>query len=390
MFSGPDLVDYTRPLAVVEGVTEATVPNAIAVGEVKRFAVLAIDAADNRDANTIALRHELSAPPTSPTFAGCRAMTARGSKAVTVEWAAATDDATPASAIAYDVWLATSPGGEVLGGAPTATTVGTTSIVIGSLTPNTTYYAICRARDGLDDRDGNSIEKSAKTSDDATVPTFAGIDTITFDATLRTVQLTWPAATDDRTAADKIVYQVYERRGLDQYDFAKPRITTAANVLSVDIADLPSDTALAWVVRARDEALNEDANLQEKGGTTYVSFALDIQPIYTKNCAVVGCHVSALPAGGLSLNAAFAYAQTVSVTAGQRPSDYGTDAGVTPPNIKRIEPFTPDESYLLRKTQVVNKPFTLSQMPAPGTGNTLSDADKKRLKSWVEQGAPKN
>src|SRR5262249_24531031 len=163
---------------------------------------------------------------------------------------------------------------------------------------------------------------------------------------------TWLAATDDRTAQANIKYAVYERRGLAQYDFENPKTVTAANVLSVDFIDLPSNTTIAWVVRARDEALNEDANLKEQLRATNVSYALDIEPIFAKNCAVVGCHVAALPAGGMALSKSFAYANIVNATAGGRPSDYAADGGVTPPNIKRIQPFSPDESYLLRKTQV--------------------------------------
>jgi hypothetical protein len=382
-FSAPDgvAIDYSKPLAIVEGVKEMTIPNAIAVGEVKRFAVLAIDASENRDKNTIALRHALDAQPTSPTFAGCSNVVARGSKALTVEWAPATDDTTPADRIGYDVWLAPAPGTQALGGQPTVTVTGATSVIVPKLTPNTTYYVICRARDENGNRDGNTAEKSAKTSDDATGPTFGGIDQLTFDPEARTAKLTWLAATDDRTAPANIVYAVYQRVSSDQYDFEKPLQVTTANALSIDLSSLKSHTRYSWVVRARDEALNEDANLQEKTGTTNVSYAADIQPLFVKNCAVVGCHVSALPAGGMSLSTAVAYESIVDVNAGQRPG------GTT---LKRIDSTSTTNSYLLRKTGTVSGQIIGSPMPAPGTGNTLSDVEKDALLKWVEQGAKKN
>lgn len=386
-FSSPDgaTTDYSKPLAIVEGVNEITLPNAIAVGEAKRFAVRAIDAAENQDTNAIALRQGRDAQPAAPSFVGCSNVLARGSKAITVEWAAATDDTTPADRMAYDVWLATAPGAQILGGQPTATVTGATSVIIPQLTPNTTYYAVCRARDENQNRDGNTTEKSAKTSDDATAPTFSGIDSITFDPVARTAKLTWLAATDDRSTADKIVYAVYQRTGLAQYDFAKPREVTGANVLTVDITGLKSNTTYAWVVRARDEALNEDFNLQEKSDVTNVSYAADIAPIFVKSCAVVGCHVSALPIGGLSLSSSVAYENIFNVNAGQRPG------GQT---LKRIDtttmPFSAANSYLLRKTGAVVGQISASAMPAPGTGNALTDAEKNALLKWVEQGAPKN
>lgn len=382
-FAGPEgvAVDYSKPLAIVEGVTEMSIPNAIGIGEVKRFAVLAIDASENRDRNTIALRHARDAQPTSPTFAGCSNVVAHGARAIAVDWAPATDDTTPADRIGYDVWIALAPGAQALGGQPQATVTGATSVVIPKLTPNTTYHVICRARDENGNRDGNTTEKSAKTSDDATGPTFGGIDTITFDPEARTAKLTWLAATDDRTAPANIVYAVYQRVAGEQYDFEKPLQITGANVLSVDISALRSNTSYAWVVRARDEAFNEDANLQEKSGTTNVSYTRDIQPIFVKSCAVVGCHVSALPAGGLSLSTSVAYENIFNVNAGQRPG------GQT---LKRIDPTSTANSYLLRKTQAVPGQISLNPMPAPGTGNTLSDAEKGALVKWVEQGALKN
>lgn len=381
-FAGRDgiAIDYSKPLAIVEGATEMTIPSAIGAGEAKRFAVLAIDAAENRDRNTIALRHALDAPPTSPTFAGCGSVVARGSRALEVAWAAATDDTTPVDEISYDVWIALQPGSQALGGQPQATVTGATSVTVPKLTPNTTYYVICRARDENGNRDGNTAEKSAKTSDDATAPTFAGIDAISFDAAARTAKLTWLAATDDRTPAANIAYAVYQRTGLAQYDFERPLQITSANVLSVDLTGLKSNTSYAWVVRARDEAFNEDANLQEKSGITNVSYALDVQPIFVKSCAVVGCHISSLPAGGLSLSNAVAYESIVNADASQRPP------GVT----KRVDPNSTTTSYLLRKTQAVSGQIFGSPMPAPGTGNTLSDEEKGALLKWVEQGAPKN
>jgi hypothetical protein len=377
-------VDYTKPIAVVEGATELTIPNAVAVGEARRFAVRAIDAAENQDTNPIALRHARDAVPAVPTFAGCSNALARGSKAITVEWAAATDDTTPAAEMAYDVWLASAPGAQALGGQPTATVTGATSVIVPMLTPNTTYYAVCRARDVHGNRDGNNVEKSAKTSDDAMQPTFGGIDVLTFDAVARTAKLTWNAATDDRTTPDKIVYAVYQRVGIDQYDFQKPLQVTAANVLTVDISGLKTNTSYAWVVRARDEAFNEDSNLQEKSGVTNVSYVTDVQPIFVKSCAVVGCHVSALPAGGLSLSTAVAYENVVDVNAGQRPG------GQTLKRVDTASPITLANSYLLRKTGAVAGQIIGSPMPAPGTGNTLTDAEKATLSNWVLQGAPKN
>ena len=62
-------------------------------------------------------------------------MTARGSKAINVEWAPATDDNTPADKIAYDVWIALASGAQALGAQPTVTVVGATSVVVPVVVP---------------------------------------------------------------------------------------------------------------------------------------------------------------------------------------------------------------------------------------------------------------
>jgi hypothetical protein len=112
-----------------------------------------------------------------------------------------------------------------------------------------------------------------------------------------------------------------------------------------------------------------------------VSYSNDIEPIFVKSCAVVGCHVSALPAGGMSLSTAIAYESIYDVNAGQRPG------GMT---LKRIDPASTADSYQLRKTGAVGGTIIGSPMPAPATGNALSEAEKTALFNWVTQGAPKN
>ena len=279
------------------------------------------------------------------------------------------------------MWIATSSGAQTLGATPNATVTGALTVNVDNLSPATQYFVVCRARDEAQNRDTNKVEKSATTSDDATPPTFAGIDTSSFDETNRTLNLTWLAATDDRTAQNQIVYDVYQRVNGANFDFTKPPLVTSApGATSIDISGLPSNATLGWVVRARDEALNDDNNVVQVNGTTLVSYALDIQPIFSKNCAVVGCHVSGNPTGGMSLSSAVSYGNIVNVT-----SSYM--------GLKRIDPTTPIDtsaSYLLRKTQTVSAPFAGNPMPAPGTGNSLTDDDKTKLLLWVQQKAPNN
>lgn len=385
VYGGVTAIDYGKPLTVVSAATEVSLANLGPPGQVQRFAVRAIDAAGNREGNLVTTEGTLGADKTAPTFAGCDGITARGSKGVVVTWTAAKDNATPAEAIVYDVYAATTAGGQDFGKDPVASVTGKTSLAIDAVQPGATYHVVCRARDAAGNRDANTVDKSATVSSDVTPPTFAGLDepATIFDAQTRQVTLSWAAATDETTTQDKIVYDVFETTKLGTFDFAKPRITSGPGATQIVLTGLASASELRWVVRARDEALNNDANVVEAARTTAVSFSLDIEPLFTKNCAVVGCHTSAFAIGGLSLSQAVAYGTLVNVNANQRPPGFPTP-------MKRIAPGDPDNSYLYRKIIGTPGTFVGAQMPAPGTGNTLSDRDKAIVAAWITEGAARN
>jgi hypothetical protein len=76
-----------------------------------------------------------------------------------LRWGPATDDATPATNIVYDIYQAASPGGEDFT-APTYTShAGATSFTTPLLPDDTTHYFVVRARDRAGNRDTNSVER---------------------------------------------------------------------------------------------------------------------------------------------------------------------------------------------------------------------------------------
>jgi hypothetical protein len=78
--------------------------------------------------------------------------------------------------------------------------------------------------------------------------------------------LTWEAATDNVTPPSQIVYNVYQATKAGGEDFSKSTYTTAPGVTSFDTPQLPSDKTFYFVVRARDQAGNEDSNTIEREG----------------------------------------------------------------------------------------------------------------------------
>src|SRR6266496_4104778 len=115
-----------------------------------------------------------------------------------------------------------------------------------------------------------SASPSALAKRDNIPPTFAGLKSATTcvpgpigGGRTASYHLTWDPATDNRTPASQIVYDVYQARTAGGEDFSSPTYTTPAGATSFDTPPLPTDTTFYFVVRARDKAGNSDANTIE-------------------------------------------------------------------------------------------------------------------------------
>ena len=108
---------------------------------------------------------------------------------------------------------------------------------------------------------------------DNTPPTFAGLKSaITCipgpigEGRTSSYHLSWEAATDDFTPSNRIIYNVYQATTAGGEDFSQPTYTTAPGATSFDTPQLPSTKSFYFVVRARDQAGNEDSNKVERQG----------------------------------------------------------------------------------------------------------------------------
>jgi hypothetical protein len=107
---------------------------------------------------------------------------------------------------------------------------------------------------------------------DTTPPTFAGLQSAYYctggpvrPAETTPYTLTWQAATDDVTPSSQIVYDVFVSYVSGGENFSQPTWTTPPGVTTYRTQDLPSEGTY-FVVRARDEAGNEDQNKVEREG----------------------------------------------------------------------------------------------------------------------------
>jgi hypothetical protein len=118
-----------------------------------------------------------------------------------------------------------------------------------------------------------SASPSALAKRDTTPPTFAGLVSATTcipgpigGGKTSSYHLAWDPATDNRTPARQIVYDVYQATTSGGEDFSAPTYTTPSGATSFDTPQLPSEMTFYFVVRARDRAGNSDSNTVERQG----------------------------------------------------------------------------------------------------------------------------
>lgn len=95
--------------------------------------------------------------------------------------------------------------------------------------------------------------------------------------------------------------------------------------------------------------------------------------VFSTSCAVSGCHAGPNPQQSLNLSAGQARENLVNVQSRERPELF------------RVEPGAPDNSYLIHKIEgrssIVGQQMPLGQEP-------LSPNEINAIRTWIEEGAP--
>ncbi|MBX3181446.1 MAG: fibronectin type III domain-containing protein [Polyangiaceae bacterium] len=98
-------------------------------------------------------------------------------------------------------------------------------------------------------------------------PVFAGVRAAT-TLSEEQVDLSWDAAEDDVSDAARLVYRVYVAAAGEAFSFDAPFISTASGATQVRVGGLQPGQDHRFIVRAVDEAGNEDANRVEASSAT--------------------------------------------------------------------------------------------------------------------------
>jgi hypothetical protein len=245
-----------------------------------------------------------------------------------------------------------------------------------------------------------TVSCSSDASRDAQAPSFKGCasaQALTPDA----ITVTWEPASDDKSPADKIVYEVFVSR-TSPVDYHAPP-WTFTNATSGTVTGLRAGSTYYVGCRARDEWINESAQSQEitvttaggaAGGSTFSS----LLPILRDTCAGQ-CHVAGGVggAGGLLLTESVAYknlhdgkSREVLTSGAVIDADAGTVADDPP--MPLVVPGDPEKSWLYQKLSYDPKYRPILEksrgdfMPPPETGK-LQDDVIQRFREWIKNGA---
>lgn len=235
------------------------------------FAVVrAVDADGNEDDNSYQL--SVHTPEgENPVFAGAkRALAEAGG--VRLYWPPASDNVTELANIVYEIFVSTEPGKFDFSQPAYTSDPAAVEYLVEGLTAGQRYYFVVRARDAGGNTDNNTVEVNARPlgAVDKSDPTFSGVATVT-GTSPSTLVASWSPASDDVTVSSNMVYEVYLSDTSGAQNFGVPRFVTAPGVTSATLIGLPSGAARYFVVRARDQAGNVDANKKEVKGTTLAS-----------------------------------------------------------------------------------------------------------------------
>lgn len=160
--------------------------------------------------------------------------------------------------VVYNVYVATTEDGFNFSEPSTVAPAGSSTVVLGGLEEDTTYYVNVRASlDGTETP--NDVVVIATTALDEEGPRFEGVVSAE-PASGAAVELTWEAATDDLTPSEAILYFVYAGPSADAVDTTNPIGVSLPGATSIRVVLPAAEEEYYFLVQARDAAGNFDGN----------------------------------------------------------------------------------------------------------------------------------
>ena len=122
----------------------------------------------------------------------------------------------------------------------------------------------------------------------------------------------------------------------------------------------------------------DGTGLDGGNGAPVTTLSGDVQPIFTENCSLSGCHIGPNPQEGQDLSTGRSLANVVNVPANQLST------------MNRVAPGEPDNSYLVHKVQGTHQDVGGSGDRMPEGRSPLSQSQINLIRAWIEAGALNN
>ncbi len=138
--------------------------------------------------------------------------------------------------------------------------------------------------------------------------------------------------------------------------------------------------AAALVVQLACAGDGTGVDIGNGNGGGDVTLSANVQPIFTSNCATIGCHVGtdAPPIGqGMDLSAGNAFSNIVGVQSAEA-------------SLLRVNPGNPDQSYLVNKIEGTQNSVGGSGGRMPLGRSALPASQIATIRSWIAAGALNN
>ena len=260
------LLDLVKSLPTATGTTEVVLHRAEGDGNAVTDAVLI--AAKQRGWQTLKIKDnketpDLPADTKAPKAGAITEATAIAFNTLNLKWTAATDDKTATGKLRYQVLYNVKGSSEVK---TSEVKENMLALTLTGLTEKTTYIVKVKVMDEANNATDYEAKEvttpAAPEAADKEAPKAGAISEVT--ATFNTLNLKWTAATDNKTVAEKLRYQVlYNVKGSSEVKTSELK----ENMLALSLTGLTEKTTYVVKVKVMDEAGNT-AEYQAKEVTT--------------------------------------------------------------------------------------------------------------------------
>ena len=260
------LLDLVKSLPTATGTTEVVLHRAEGDGNAVTDAVLI--AAKQRGWQTLKIKDnketpDLPADTKAPKAGAITEATATAFNTLNLKWTAATDDKTATGKLRYQVLYNVKGSSEVK---TSEVKENMLALTLTGLTEKTTYIVKVKVMDEANNATDYEAKEvttpAAPEAADKEAPKAGAISEAT--ATFNTLNLKWTAATDNKTVAEKLRYQVlYNVKGSSEVKTSEVK----ENMLALTLTGLTEKTTYIVKVKVMDEAGNT-AEYQAKEVTT--------------------------------------------------------------------------------------------------------------------------